>query len=199
MSYLSALDNPAINRSGVRLVGDTKICRLVADLNGLSQYMTIPKVDLVAGDVVRLKFIAPTSWSTVTNTYLLTGVGSTDHRLNVYSDAGVPKFAIGGYASATTDGNPLPVVAPTDGLEHTVTLTKTNAGDLSVIGARFTFDQLANSPIYDLKINDGSVYNYPIDDGFANNPVIRNAADPSGLTDGTAVNFTEATWIEVCK
>lgn len=43
------------------------------------------------------------------------------------------------------------------------------------------------------------VLDMPIDDGFISNPVIRNAADPSGLTDGVAVNFTSDTWSEVCE
>lgn len=47
---------------------------------------------------------------------------------------------------------------------------------------------------YNHKINDGSVYNFPMDDGWSNNPTMRNTG--SGA-DGAFINMTEASWVEV--
>lgn len=57
-------------------------------------------------------------------------------------------------------------------------------------GAGFYF----NGQIYNLKIGDGSVYSFPMDDGWANNPTMSNTG--SGA-DGTFVNMTEAAWVEI--
>lgn len=51
-----------------------------------------------------------------------------------------------------------------------------------------------NGLVYDVLINDGSVYNFPMDDGWTNNPTMRNTSTGA---DGTFVNMTEAAWVEI--
>ena len=48
-----------------------------------------------------------------------------------------------------------------------------------------------NGLVYDVLINDGSVYNFPMDDGWANNPVMRNVGTGA---DGTFFNMTLPSW-----
>ena len=52
----------------------------------------------------------------------------------------------------------------------------------------------ANVIIYDITANGGAVYNFPCDDGWSNNPTMRNIG--SGA-DGSFVNMTEAAWVEI--
>jgi len=44
---------------------------------------------------------------------------------------------------------------------------------------------------YNIKFNDGSVYNYPVDDGWSNNPTIRNTGSGANAT---LINGLESGW-----
>ena len=164
--------------------------------NGISQYINLPTINLVVGDTVTFTFIAP---KTTLSSLSLLLQSEVDNQFEVYSsNSGILRI-IG--CTATLDGSAIVdgvTLVPTDGLPHTVVTTITAAtATLYRLGASSTAGSLSTIAIYDVTINDGSVYNYPIDDDFANNPVIRNVADLSGLTDGTAINFTAATWSEI--
>lgn len=65
---------------------------------------------------------------------------------------------------------------------------------IETIATRFTFAAFISALIYNFKVGNGSIYNYPMDDGWANNPTMRNTG--SGA-DGTFVNMTEASWVEI--
>ena len=51
--------------------------------------------------------------------------------------------------------------------------------------------ELAKGLVWGFKVNDGSVYDYPINDGWLANPVITNLG--SGA-DATAIDFQEVDW-----
>jgi len=160
----------------------TNTIREVATSAGNSQYITIPAVNMNIGDTVSLKFIAPTA-TLISGNYLIgsTGLDNTQ-RTSIRMSAGVPtNFFHLERCTATIDGNPITsgvTPYPTDGQEHTLVLTATaETMNIGRIGIHPESDlEHATFPIYDVKFNDGSVYNYPIDDGFVNDPIIRNTA-----------------------
>ena len=160
--------------------------------DGIDDYITIPSANLVAGDTVSLKFVAPSVWMGGF-TYILTNSGGFSSSLRVNSSG---NFNIGGY-TGTIDGAAIVsgvTVAPTDALEHLLVLTKTTDEDLTLIGARFDFTDLANFPIYNLRITSPTTEVnrfYPIDDGWANNPVIRDTINGQN---GTLINGQESGW-----
>jgi len=151
--------------------------RQAATLNGLSQYLMFQTpISINANEPVHLRYIAGDTSSTqvflnkINLENLLLIVGGM-FRVN----SGV----------ATIDGSPA---------EHLIIYTPSSTTTLSAVGATSSNTNNSSSAFTLLKVGNGSVYNYPLDDGFANNPVIRNTADLSGATDGLAINFTAASW-----
>ena len=203
-------------RDWLLAVGGGLTTRLVADLNGLSQYISIPTVTISRGESVSLVYAKKDT------------VAGNSEQVLISSDSANSMVII----RDSGHSNPNSVIVRTQGLsdqlfQNAVTeadgedvsfmLDITNTGLTLTINERvtnrssttndlFSFSRIGrrggtsvyfNSILRDVKVNDGSTYNYPINDGFTNDPVIANAADLSGLTDGTAINFTEATWVEV--
>ena len=63
---------------------------------------------------------------------------------------------------------------------------------LGFIGRKFDNDRHVNITIENFVIGDGSVYNYPLNDGWASNPTLANIG--SGGNNAIAENFTEGNW-----
>ena len=154
--------------------------RKIATLNGLSQYLTLPVINLTPSDVLTVEFIAGTA--TAANDYILSGL-SIDAATDVVlltNASGLINFGGGNTPTVTLDGNAitsLSTALPSDGLKHVLTYQPSNNQRFVNFGVRFSISNfLAASPI-GIRVNDGSVYNYPIDD---NNPVIRNEAATLG-------------------
>ena len=168
---------------------DFKGLRQAATLNGLSQYLMFQNpITINANEPVHLRYIAGDTSSTQV---FLNKINLENLLLIV---GGVFRVNNG---AATIDG--LPIVsnstsAPNDSAKHSIIYTPSSTTTLSAIGATSSNTNNSSSAFTLLKVGSGSVYNYPLDDGFANNPVIRNTADLSGATDGLAINFTAASW-----
>lgn len=192
MSYQSALANPKLSRIGAKFLFAN--CRQVATLNGLSQYLRFQNpISINANEPVHLRYIA----GDTSSTQVLLNKINLENLLLIVGGM----FRVNGGA-ATIDGSPIVsnlTVAPNDNKEYLIIYTPSSTTTLSAVGATSSNTNNSSSAFTLLRVGSGSVYSYPLDDGFANNPVIRNAADPSGLTDGTAVNFTSDTWSEVCE
>ena len=168
---------------------DFKGLRQAATLNGLSQYLRFQTpISINANESVHLRYVAGDTSSTQV---LLNKINLENLLLIV---GGMFRVNSG---VATIDGSPIvsnSTVAPNDSAEHLIIYTPSSTTTLSAVGATSSNTNNSSSAFTLLKVDDGSVYNYPLDDGFANNPVIRNTADLSGATDGLAINFTAASW-----
>lgn len=93
---------------------------------------------------------------------------------------------------SVSDNDPLPSV----GSIVKCVFTSSTITNLLYIGSFGGTGVFSSQSIYDLSIGDGSVYNFPLDDGFANNPTARNLG--SGA-DGTFINNDAASWGERCE
>lgn len=172
--------------------------RLVFDFNGIDDFITIPQCDLVSGDIVSFKFLAPMSHAG----FRVFAHGAASGSLLWIDSSG--KLRPNHRASLTMDG--IAIVdqvtdLPLDGLEHEVVATFTTAGDLNTIGRNNTTSaDYIDFPIYDVGIQavSGNRF-YSIDKkGWTiQNQKIVNLLDESGDTDGESVNFTEDGWIEI--
>lgn len=179
--------------SNASTIQSGKVLREVPYFNGISQYGILPNVNLQTNDVVTFDVISPTSTSAAIRMLLSSDEAYTTLvRINANS------------ADLVTEGGPVTVDGvpstslPLDGQQHTLSLTLSRARLLNLVAAQSTgggsFLRFADAPIFNLRVNDGLVYNFPMDDGWSNNPTMRNVG--SG-TDGTFVNMTEAAWKEL--
>ena len=159
------------------------------DFDGVDDYISC-NIPLVVDDVVSFKFIAPLGgYSVLTDGYIISQNSGNFPRIFV-TTAGLISFK--GFDSGTLDGSAISTgdALPTDGAEHTVTARVPGSMLIGFVGGYG--GKFCDFPIYDLIVNDGSVYNYPINDGWANNPVIANTGSSA---DATAINFNEERWI----
>lgn len=171
--------------------------RWIATLNGLSQYVSLPEIPIAINDIVTFKILPGT-------------VNPAGGMAIIDSESGNPRapvFALfngsltmeSWVGTMTINGVPNTGQNVFDGAEKVVVVVASGVGAIGRVGrGNGGLGAYANFPIYNLKVNDGSVYNYPIDDGPNNDPVIRNVADPSGATDGTVVNGTVPMWSRTC-
>jgi hypothetical protein len=160
---------------------DIRAGRKFYNLDGIDDYIEVPTINLVIGDTFEVK---------------VNGVERyTDYRALFNSASGEPngiRSRLGNTEGGSLtlslrectlviDGNPaLNRVIPDDQLEHTLVFTATGNTSIRYIGsAAGGTSHRCNFMIYDFKVNDGSVYNYPINDGWASNPLIKNTADTS--------------------
>lgn len=160
--------------------------RLVPEFNGVSQYATL-NITLTSSNTVKIKFIA------------LPGSGifldSADRSafINFRSDGTIQRAS--NIGNLKLDGvlvvnSTTPY--PADGLVHEFEFTPNADAIIDTIACEYRRDRsFINKIIFDLIVDDGAVYNYPMDDGFENNPVMRNAGTGS---DGAFINATEAMW-----
>jgi hypothetical protein len=160
----------------------------------VDDYISIPQCDLVAGDAVTFKFIAPTTPSGVRETMVarLNPTGAGSFYFELYEIGNTYRLS---NCEAKVDGVSITSSTPfpTDGLEHTAVLTITSSTNIGTIGRAANGLHNYRQPIYDIDIQ-AVIGNrrYLINDGWAANPVI---ADSIGGVNGTAVNFNESNWI----
>jgi len=83
---------------------------------------------------------------------------------------------------------------PTDSDPHVLTATMTDSYSVTTVGASRTGASTFSGKIYDITKENGSVYNYPVDDGWSVNPTIANAG--SGA-DATLTNGVESDWVNL--
>jgi len=174
--------------------------RLVYDFDGIDDYIAIPTVNLVAGDIVTLKFIAPTSRVPTDYAYLVDNNLSTDRFGIAFNNSSNTWYGNGAY-TFTVDGVPtvLGDAIPLDGEGHIIVCTLSQSLSMGVVGCRYSISLFYDLAIYDLDIQavSGNRF-YPINDGFAANPVIANTLDafpelwlnPVYVTTGIEPNFS---------
>jgi hypothetical protein len=161
------------------------------NFNGVDQYVQMSTINLSTGDTLEFKIKSPSQIPVGTDDYFI-GSSLATNKLAVRHHAGTGRLIWTGNATATFDGSPITTlfILPLDGATHTIVLTATQSCQFDLVGCD-NYTSFGVSPIFDIKVNDGSVYNFPLDDSFANNPVARNTG--SGAN-GTYINATEASW-----
>lgn len=149
--------------------------RAVYDLDGIDDYILIPAEPLAAGETVKLKFRATAPVTVFTamisdgNALAFVEINSNAQVLQVAASAG----------SATLDGVLIVTGVtpfPADGIEHAIIYTKSGtSSSLVEIGGRGGA-RLCSFPIYDVEVGNRF---FPINDGFAVNPVIADSLEPA--------------------
>jgi len=173
------------------------------NFDGIDDYIQLPTIELFTGDVVEFDFVANTQRSIVSN--LIDGqVGETTlaNRIIVqlYSNGTFILFN----CVASIDGQPIisqVTSYPLDGVLHHMVCVVPTTTKLGLI-SRFTdvSGGYYDNVIKNLRITRSTPTDthpnlfYPIDDGWDNNPVIRQTLSTVGNWDGTAVNFNESNW-----
>lgn len=122
------------------------------EFDGVDDYISIPTIGLVAGDVIKLKLVKSVSPSD----YIFRDAILNLIFIREWTD-GTIYF---GGGSLTIDGVPavsLTTPFPNDGLEHELEFTVNRTSQLSVLGARGdTFAGSINYPIYDVEVTAAS-------------------------------------------
>lgn len=191
MLIISPLAN-AINNALRPLGGGSgaPTTRLAPNFNGISQYASISMPTSI-GDVVRFKIIASGS-GTGARVMLASGPTSGNH---IYFIGTTINLDGGRFTAKVNGSDVIPGITqiPMDGMVYEFELTSTGNYDVNFVASK-SDNFYCDFPIFDLSLNDGSVHNYPMDDGWANNPTTRNTG--SGAN-GTFINMTEAAWVEM--
>jgi len=155
-----------------------------ATLDGIE----VPTIAIDSPDTIEFSFIAPTE--TVTQVTRLLGNAAASSMLYYDSAITVKRGTIllDGVAFATGG------LMPTDGLKHTILFTSNVTGDnLRFVGGNTTTGGSPAIPLFDIKVVSAAGGNrfYPIDDGWAANPVLRETL---GGIDATMRNGVESHW-----
>lgn len=156
--------------------------------DGLTQYAALPDINLSAGDVVSFEIISP-SPSGLQMLLSNTGAYKTVVRINadgtMYSEQGV----------ITLDGLPGQTVTP--GMRQKVSFTTSVSALINLAAAQSNGSggvlRLAACQIFNLKVNDGAIFNFAMNDKDSD-PVMVNSG--SGAN-GSYVNSTAAMWVKV--
>lgn len=183
--------------------------RWFATFNGVSQYVSIPPVTL-PGDFEISMWMRPTAPSS-NDAFLADAHGAT-YYFRLHNNTQVAAFVAGQSYYFSGDA------FPTEGFDLAITLTGTTlacfvndqqhgvtytitpfTGENNFkIGSANSASKFFNGQIRDLKIWSGGnrdtgtlIRDYPLDDGWSKNPIIRNSATPLGAnlyTHGDALN-----------
>jgi hypothetical protein len=210
---------PAYN--GVTIPGGAAYqsrCRQVATFNGVSQYVSIPPITL-SGD---FEFEAKVVINDISKDFALLGntVAGINPYVLFYHDAPDGWRWMGYDGSGFVGVNNTGVIAE-QGREYLIIAKRTGSVfalliDVVVVytgvdslntyqnDALFRHEggKYPNGRVWDIKLWSGGdrntgtlVRDYPLDDGYANNPVVRDLASSQH---GTMINGTEAMWSERC-
>lgn len=161
----------------------------VYDFDGIDDYLAL-NIQLAAGEKISVTFsgadfsISRPFFSSTPNTIAVDGGG------NFYSSNNGVDY------TAELDGNTIGnfTPAPTDGEEYTLTITAINPINVDGFGILNGGTRYFRGIAKNVVANDGSVYNYPINDGPTSNGVIKNQG--SG-PDATLVNSNAERWVNV--
>jgi hypothetical protein len=190
--------------------GGQPATRFAPNFNGISQYAK-PSDIVVSGDY-SMEFKLKSNVGLGNDIAVYIG-NDTSTSLSIASNGG-GNFRFRTPRGGSINGAPFPpnLAGSTD--THTVTVsfvgndyefrfdgqlvgsgTTVNTNDFT-INAFGTYDTSLNfflsGMIYNFSDSNGN--NYPMDDGWANNPTMRNAGTGA---DGTFINMTEAAWLEI--
>lgn len=173
---------------------DSLAARLVYDLDGIDDYISIPTVNLVSGDAVEFKYRGSQQ---LINQYFIDTRISGSGQFLIINAAGATQLS---GLTLNVDGNSVGNGDPwtfDDGIEHDVMITSTVSSSLVKLFVK-DIAPLAGyltGEVYDISITavSGNRF-YPVNDGFPVNPLI---ADTLGGQDGAAMNFNESRWLTI--
>lgn len=143
----------AVGGNGATVIDAIGTRRYKYLFDGVDDFIQIPDVNLVSGDTVEFKYIAPTVTSGNTR-HMADDNGNIDRMHFKMTAADVFTFRDGSM-TATIDGNAITdgvTASPLDGLEHTIILTATSTMIIGRFGARYDGNFPADFPIYDIVI-----------------------------------------------
>lgn len=172
------------------------VTRLVYNFDDIDDFVSIQSYNVSVDEAITVKFIAPTA-ILGSSGFIIDGDTSSTNRgfITFKSDGTIGRASQLG--RLYLDGimvvnNTTPY--PLDGLPHVLEVRgATGSCQIATIGAEYRRDRsFANLVIYDVDLGGNRFY--PIDDGWANNPTIR---DTVAGKDGTANNFNSERWEEV--
>lgn len=175
-------------------------CRQIANFNGLSQSISTPNINLTGDFWFEIKYKIPASKTSIE------GIAGFDamQLLAFWSNGGIRLYINNTLiVSSTQAQTPLSGTIKIERVSGVVTLsindsivdTGNTALDFNIVSfAAISGALYFGGSLYDYKDSNGNILN--IDDGFDNNPVILNSGAGSNAT---AINFTGATWSEVCE
>jgi len=167
--------------------------REVFNFNAVNQWISLGGNILVpAGQSIEM-MVRVNNTATGSNQYLMDSALDTDPNRTAVFVTSTGTYLDGDFDSEL-DGQPFANGSqwPDSEFHHLklTAVTNTNVGTLAArangSGANFL-----GGVIYNIKFNGGSVNNYPVDDGWSNNPIIRNTG--SGA-DATLINGLESGW-----
>jgi hypothetical protein len=164
------------------------------DFDGIDDYITIPQVDLVAGDTVEIKFVAPSVYNTSIEVIACNAENSNAFKPYIDTTGNLTNLNAFNYDTFVddviiADGHPM----PTDGEMHTVRFDFKSTQNLSFIGATPSGSATIEFPIYDADIQavSGNRF-YAINDG----PGATEILDSISGENGTPNNFNDPRWYE---
>ncbi len=169
------------------------VARLVYDLDGIDDYISIPSVSLVSGDTIEFKYKGTEQ---LLNQYFMDTRLSGSSQFLIINGSGNTQLSD---LTLKVDGNTISNGSAwtfDDGIEHTVMLTSTVTSALVKLFVKdITVSGRLTGKVYDISITavSGNRF-YPVDDGFGANPVL---VDTLNAQHGTAVNFNESRWSSV--
>ena len=176
------------------LGGNPPVINLRYTFDGIGDYISCD-ITLGFGDKVSIDFTAPTT-SYGDSRFIATARGGFA-AIGVNASGGL---RVNDFNGVTLDGVPISAgdVMPLDGADHvlvsTVSVTTAYIDWIGAYVGSGTPTLLTSIPLWDVKVNGGSVYDYKINDGWLANPKIANSG--SGA-DATLINGREAGWNEV--
>jgi len=163
--------------------------RYVFNFNGVNQYIEAPTINLVAGDFAEFKFFGG---GILNGDFFCDGLGD---RLFCLTQSETIRFN-DSVARCFLDGVEIANLStpyPSDSKFHTIRLLATSSCNIKYIACSNLVAQFYSSIISSFKINDGSVYNFPVDDGPDSTTIRNTGTGP----DATPINFLNSGWEKV--
>lgn len=194
---MTAISGSLIANSLIRIgLVDSGVCeRYIYTADSIDDYMSA-MIPLSIGDVISFQYIAPTSYPAYC--FFTSGNGANPLVLFQDPNGNVIRFD-SGRCTVKIDGSEatnLITVLPTDGAIHLVEMTIVSNGvDLDTFLAGIGGSSgHCNFAMFNIKKNDGAVFNFPVDDGPTSGVMLRNLG--SGA-DALAMNFNPEGWSKI--
>jgi hypothetical protein len=141
-------------------------------LNGVSSVIQVPNIPVSAGSTIELQFFAPPSLQAQTRLLMDSPSGSALPRCFIEQNSnGTVAFNTSAYSEMRLDGvviSSMSVAFPSDENFHTFLGVLSVNSEIGWLGSLFNgASLLANFPITKLKINDGSVWDFPLNEPWS--------------------------------
>ncbi len=171
------------------------ILRQQYEFDGIDDYVLLPTIEVLAGDVVEFDFIGIDNSDSV-NKYMFDTTVGTRCVLNFPSSGITTSLSLG---DVYIDGV-ISTTHPQDNDSHTCSVVVTANSFINVLAINSTLSIFSKNSIKNFGITRANpttthpdLY-WPMNDGWDNNPTIRETLVGDGTWDGTAINFNEEQW-----